>query len=240
VFVTNNSYATLSSYAGKLAEMGIETEPADVITSATAAAQWCRGALAPDARILVHGGPGVHEALRAAGFDRLDDAGNVAGSVTGSGSAPTTVEHDAVVCGWHREFDFERLAVAAHALHRGARFVATNTDPTYPDDGRRLPGNGALVAALERATGRLPDVVAGKPHAPMADTVRERCGQVAIMIGDRPSTDGAFADALGAEFGLVLTGVAGPDGEEPVPEPAPRWVAADLAALVALITQPRE
>lgn len=231
VFVTNNSYAPAARYANKLAAMGIVTEPADVVTSATAAAHWCRGALPPDARILVHGGPGVHDALRAAGFERLDDAGAEPENAARAGVG-RAVDHDAVVCGWHREFDFARLARAVYALHRGARFVATNTDPTYPDDGRRLPGNGALVAAVERAAGRPPDVVAGKPNAPMVAVVRAVCGPVGIMIGDRPSTDGAFADALGWPFGLVLSGVAGPGGEERVPDPAPRWQAGDLGALV--------
>jgi ribonucleotide monophosphatase NagD (HAD superfamily) len=57
------------------------------------------------------------------------------------------------------------------------------------------------------------------------------------MIGDRPSTDGAFALALGCPFALVLSGVAGADGEERVPEPPPAFVADDLARLAPLILE---
>ena len=69
----------------------------------------------------------------------------------------------------------------------------------------------------------------------MADLVRSRFGDAGVVIGDRPSTDGAFAAALGWPFALVLSGVAGADGEEPVPDPAPPFVAADLARLVPLL-----
>ena len=55
------------------------------------------------------------------------------------------------------------------------------------------------------------------------------------MVGDRPSTDGAFAAALGWPFALVLSGVAGDPGGEPVPDPPPPFVAADLARLAPLV-----
>ena len=62
----------------------------------------------------------------------------------------------------------------------------------------------------------------------MVELVRGRYGNLGVMIGDRPSTDGAFAAALGWPFALVLSGVAGSAGEEPVPDPPPPFVAADL------------
>jgi ribonucleotide monophosphatase NagD (HAD superfamily) len=77
--------------------------------------------------------------------------------------------------------------------------------------------------------------VAGKPERPMADLVRSRFGTEGVMIGDRPSTDGAFAAALGWPFALVLSGVAGPGGEEAVPDPPPAFVEADLARLAPVI-----
>jgi ribonucleotide monophosphatase NagD (HAD superfamily) len=86
------------------------------------------------------------------------------------------------------------------------------------------------VAAVQTAGGR-PPAVAGKPEAAMAALVRARYADPVVMIGDRPSTDGAFAVALGVPFALVLSGIVGSDGEEPVPEPAPAFVAADLGTL---------
>jgi ribonucleotide monophosphatase NagD (HAD superfamily) len=61
--------------------------------------------------------------------------------------------------------------------------------------------------------------------------VQERFGTSGVVVGDRPSTDGALAAALGWPFGLVLSGVAGAPGGEPVPEPPPEFVAVDLGAL---------
>jgi glycerol-1-phosphatase len=97
-----------------------------------------------------------------------------------------------------------------------------------------VPGAGALVAAVSTAGGRRP-VVAGKPEAPMAELVRDRFGDVVVMIGDRPSTDGAFAARLRCPFALVLSGVARHAGDEPVPEHRPAFVAADLGAVASEI-----
>ena len=119
------------------------------------------------------------------------------------------------------------------AIRSGARFVATNDDATFPDADGLLPGNGALVAAIA-ASAEQPPEIAGKPHAPIASLVRDRLGDVGIMVGDRPETDGLFATSVGYDFALVLTGVVGAD-DLPV-EPTPRFVADDLATLVRTLT----
>ncbi|MEJ7800804.1 MAG: HAD hydrolase-like protein, partial [Ilumatobacter sp.] len=98
-----------------------------------------------------------------------------------------------------------------------ARFVATNDDATYPRPEGPTPGAGSIVAAVATAAGAEP-VVAGKPHRPMADLARDRCGErfsaeTILMVGDRWSTDGRFADVLGCVFALVRTGVTEPGAE---------------------------
>jgi ribonucleotide monophosphatase NagD (HAD superfamily) len=123
------------------------------------------------------------------------------------------------------------LTRAADAVRAGARFVATNLDPTFPVAGGLLPGAGALAAAVATAAGRRPEV-AGKPEPPMVRLVHERYGTRGVVVGDRPSTDGALASALGWPFALVLSGVAASPGEEPIPDPPPPFVAADLAHVV--------
>ena len=109
--------------------------------------------------------------------------------------------------------------------------MATNLDPTYPGATGIRPGAGAIAAAVTTAAGRSPEV-AGKPAAPAVEYVRRHLGTRGVMVGDRPSTDGAFAAALGWPFALVLSGIAGPDGDEPIPEPPPAFTASDLGALV--------
>ena len=209
VFLTNNSSATVDEYLSKLERCGVPTEVGDLITSAQAAATLVR----PGETALVCAGPGVEEALVARGVTTVRD-----------GPA------DAVVVGWHRDFDFGRLTAAFDAVHGGARLIGTNDDATYPTPEGPLPGGGSILAAVAYASGVEP-TVAGKPFAPMVDLLRARVHDPELMVGDRPSTDGRFAEAVGVPFGLVISGVTAP--EAPPLEPAPALVARDLAAMVA-------
>jgi glycerol 3-phosphatase-2 len=216
-FLTNNSSRTIDVVTGQLATMGVEATSHDVLTSAQAAAHVLATELPEGARVLACAGPGVVEALTDARFQLV-----------------TAAPADAVVVGWHRDFDFDRLDHASAAVRGGARFVATNVDPTYPGPDHLLPGAGAIVAAVATASGTSP-LVAGKPEAPTVALVRERLGPVGVVVGDRPSTDGALAAALGWPFALVLSGVTRrevPPGGEGIPDPAPPFVADDFAALL--------
>jgi glycerol-1-phosphatase len=215
-FVSNNSSQPIAEVAGKLAAAGVHASSEDVITSAVSAATLLASVLEPDAPVLACAGPGVVEALEAVGLRPV--------------TRPPAV---AVVVGLHRGFDFDELDRASGAVRAGARFVATNLDATYPVPGGMIPGSGAIAAAVATAAGRAPEV-AGKPERPMVDLIRRRLGSEGIVVGDRPSTDGALAGALGWPFALVLSGVTqrdAPPGGEAVPEPSPPFVATDLAAL---------
>jgi 4-nitrophenyl phosphatase len=206
VFVTNNSSQPVGVVEAKLVRHGIPAV-GDVITSAMAAAALVHAG----ERVLVCAGPGVDEAVRSRGATPVVDG-----------------DADAVMVGFHRDFDYERLRIAATAVRHGARLLATNDDATYPTPAGPIPGGGAILAAVVTATGVAP-VVAGKPHAPMADLVRTRLGDDGVMVGDRPDTDGRFARVLGYRFALVHSGVT-PAHE--VVDPVPDLVAADLGALV--------
>ncbi len=217
VFLTNNSGGRVADYVGRLVALGIAAGPEDVASSAQSAAAMLARDMPEGARVLACAGAGVIEALQASGFVIVEE-----------GPA------DAIVVGWHRTFDFERLRRAADVVRSGVRYVATNLDPTYPGAHGFLPGAGAIAAAVSTAGGRRPEV-AGKPEPPMVALVRERFGDHGVMVGDRPSTDGALADALGWPFALVLSGVAGSPGEEGVPNPPPPFVAPDLGALAPML-----
>jgi 4-nitrophenyl phosphatase len=215
-YVSNNSNAPLGVVVEKLGRLGIDASADDVVTSATAAAWLLSRDLPAGSRVLLCAGPGVSEALAAVGLEPVDD-----------GPA------DAVVVGFHREFDFAGLDRASRAVRDGARFVATNLDATYPVPGGLIPGAGSLVAAVATAAGAVPEV-AGKPEQPVVGLIRERFGVTGVVVGDRPSTDGVLATALGWPFGLVLSGVTAavaPPGGEAIPEPPPPFVAADLGVL---------
>ena len=126
-------------------------------------------------------------------------------------------------------FTFDIVDQAARAVRAGARLIGTNEDPTHPTPHGLSPGCGALLAAVATAAETTPEV-AGKPHLPTADAIKARATDLSMMVGDRPSTDGALATQLGIPFALVLSGVTSADH---VPsDPAPDEVAADLASLV--------
>jgi 4-nitrophenyl phosphatase len=213
-FVTNNSVLTVSAYLEKFASMGIEVASDELVTSSMAAASL----LVPGEKVYVVGGPGLNEQVA-----------NVASIVSDQSVDDRNETIDAVVVGWDRGFDFDRLRRAMWAVGSGARLIATNTDPTYPTPRALIPGAGAIVAAVERATG-VAAQVAGKPDEPMAAMVRRAIGDDrAVMVGDRYSTDGEFATRLGIPFYLVQSGV-----EEHIPSasPQPAQIAPDLATLV--------
>ena len=211
LFLTNNSSRKVSDLVQKFDRMGIPVEADEIVSSAQAAATM----LEPGSVALVCAGDGVREALDARGVKMVDEG-----------------DADAVVVGFHKEFDYQRLNAAYQALRGGARLIGTNDDTTYPTPDGPIPGGGALLAAGAAAGGVEPEV-AGKPYQPMADAVRERVGDRAddgIVVGDRPDTDGLIAKRLGLPFALVFTGVT---AEEDLPvEPEPVRTAPDLATLV--------
>ena len=176
------------------------------------------------------GDPSLIEVLERS----IDDVVDVRALDPGTGDPDVTTGFDAVVVGAHDDWDRPRTGLAADAIRSGARFLATNDDPTFPVDRpgglRLLPGAGSIVAAVAVTAGVVPEI-AGKPHSAMADLIVARYGAVAMVVGDQPITDGALADRLGAAFGLVLSGVTSP-ADLPLDRRVDA-VAADLAGLVA-------
>ena len=119
---------------------------------------------------------------------------------------------DAVVVGLHRDFDYARLRIAGRAVLDGARLIGTNRDTTFPTPTGLEPGGGSIIAAVA-SVGGVDAVFAGKPERPMADLVVDLLGvdpDAMLMVGDRPETDGLFAERLGCAFALVESGVTPP------------------------------
>jgi HAD superfamily hydrolase (TIGR01450 family) len=210
-FCTNNSHATIDDYLAKLADHGIPARPDELLTSALALGRLVEGGQV----VLVCGGPGLAQAIAAAGGTVVDP----------DGDEPV----DVVAVGFTPQFDYRLMTRATRAVLAGARLVASNDDPIYPSSDGPAPGAGAILASIERATGAKA-AIAGKPHPAMAALANERYRGGGVMVGDSLGTDGAFAAALGWPFGLVLSGNTTAE-DVPTDQP-PEWVAADLAALV--------
>jgi HAD superfamily hydrolase (TIGR01450 family) len=209
LFVTNNSFSEVAAQEASLAALGIPAT-GDVLTSAMAAALLVE----PGERVMVCGGPGIVEALLGRGAVVVDDE-----------------PFDAVVVGFHRSFDYEVMRRASAAVRGGARLIATNDDATYPTPDGLIPGGGSIVAGIATASG-VAAVVAGKPYPPMASLVRVVTGlddlADAVMIGDRPDTDGLMATTLGCRYAQVWSGVTSFGAAV---TPTPSLTGPDLAAI---------
>jgi HAD superfamily hydrolase (TIGR01450 family) len=183
LFATNNAAPTVGELLERLAAIGIEASANELATSSQAAASL----LDPGSTAYVVGEAGLREALASADVHEDSDG------------------PDAVVVGLTRSFDYETCAIASSFIRNGATYIATNNDATLPGSHGLLPGAGSIVAAISTASGTQP-IIAGKPFEPMARLVTSRC-PVGAVIGDRPSTDGAFAARLGVPFALVASDV---------------------------------
>ena len=215
LFVTNNSSARVEVQEASLLAIGIPAE-GDVLTSANAAALL----IEPGERVLVCGGEGVIQAVVGRGAVVVDHDGERA---------------DVVMVGFHRTFDYEAMLRASRAVLNGARLIGTNDDATYPTPDGPIPGGGAILASIVTASGVVP-IVAGKPHAPMAALVRATIGEsaakAAVMVGDRPETDGLMAQTLGCRYAHVESGVTAPGT---VVVPTPDMIESDLAAVAKVL-----
>ena len=193
VYATNNSAFTTQTLLDRLARIGIAAEPQHLATSADATASL----LQPGDTAFVLAEGGVLESLSNRG-------------VKVGGDGP----FDAAVVGWTHSFDFDSLSAVAAAARDSGRLIGTNEDPTHPTPDGLVPGSGALLAAVAVASGITPEI-AGKPHRPMVDLIREKFGignggRPALAVGDQPATDGRLAEQLGIPFALVDSGVTRP------------------------------
>lgn len=211
LFCTNNSSRTRPQVAERIRHVtGFGARAEQVVGSAEAAAFLLQPSRP---RTFVLGGEGVVDELQRIGIN------------IGAEGA------EAVVVGIDVDLTYDRLRSAAMLVADGARFIATNDDPTYPAEDGFWPGAGSILAAVETASGRRAEV-AGKPHRPMRELLRAKLVPGPVwVVGDRPDTDLALAAGEPDWRSiLVLTGVVS-DASEPV-EPPPDLVARDLREAV--------
>jgi HAD superfamily hydrolase (TIGR01450 family) len=146
---------------------------------------------------------------------------------------PFATRADVVVVGAHDAFDYGELRLATQAVLRGAELIAATRDATFPMPDGPWPASGAILAAIETATGHRADLVVGKPEPAMYEAARDRLGRAGRMlaVGDRLEVDVAGARRAGMDSALVLTGGTS-RAEADAADPPPTHVADSLAALV--------
>ncbi|MEA2287210.1 MAG: 5-nucleotidase [Solirubrobacteraceae bacterium] len=212
--LTNNSIYTRRDLAARLVASGLDVPEESIWTSALATARFLEYQR-PGGSAFVIGEAGLTTALHQAGYTL------------------TEREPDYVILGETRTYSFERITRAIRLILGGARFIATNPDPTGPAPEGPLPATGSVAALISRATGVAPYFI-GKPNPLMmrsALNAIEAHSETTAMIGDRMDTDVVAGLEAGLEAILVLTGVTTRAEAERFPYRATR-VAGSVADLV--------
>jgi glycerol-1-phosphatase len=241
VYVTNNSMHYRADYVRRLSDLGAPVTADRVVSAPRATALYLRDHHPDVHRVLTVGASGLDRELRDVGLEVVN-AGYAAERMAKEGidGVAAAGRPDAVVAGVDPQLTYLRLAAAADCIRAGARFVATNRDPTYPIERGLRPGAGSIVSAIEVACGVTP-VVIGKPEPLLMEEAARAGGgepKDAIVIGDGIATDLAAARAVGARTILMLTGVSTREAAEALPKgEQPLALAADAAELDQLLAR---
>jgi NagD protein len=188
--LTNNPLYTPRDLAHRLQTIGLDVPAERIFTSAMATARFLQ-AQKPEGTAFVIGESGLTEAIHEAGY------------------VITELNPDYVVLGETHAYNLSRITEAIRLIAAGARFIATNPDPSGPTEHGIVPACGAMAALIEAASGKSPFYV-GKPNPLMMRTALNYLdvhSEDTVMIGDRMDTDIVAGVESGMETILVLTGV---------------------------------
>jgi HAD superfamily hydrolase (TIGR01450 family) len=195
-FLTNNSSKSRFDYIRHLEDMGISALPDEIYTSGQATIDYLRFNHPDIKRLFILGTPSLIEEFEEDGFISVSDS-----------PADTP---DAVIVGFDTSLTYSRLCRAAWWIHQGLPYIATNPDKVCPTNLPTIQVDcGSICTGLEKATGRMPDVVIGKPDPRMLDGIMNRYNlrpDEIAMVGDRIYTDILMAKNTKALGVLVLSG----------------------------------
>ncbi|TCP24080.1 NagD protein [Scopulibacillus darangshiensis] len=217
-FVTNNPRYGRDTYSKKLMRLGIPALVDEVVTSAQLTADYLK-ANQEFGKIFIIGEDQLRYELLSAGLD-----------ITNSPNA------DTVLVSFDTTLTYEKIMTGYQALKNGARFIATNPDPVCPSPDGGLVDAGAIIAALEAATGREIEVIVGKPSkllglwlSDQLKTPPKNC----IVVGDRLNTD----VRLGKQAGMITAWI-NPTNEKCIDaELKPDIILASIAELPDALSQ---
>ena len=215
--LTNNSIYTRRDLAARLRASGLDVPEESIWTSALANARFLESQR-PGGSAFVIGEAGLTTALHEAGYTLTERA------------------PDYVVLGETRTYSFEAITKAIRLVDAGARFIATNPDPTGPSAEGPLPACGAVAALITKATGAMPYII-GKPNPMMFRSAMNRIeahSESTAMIGDRMDTDVVAGMEAGLRTYLVLSGSTRPEDVHRYPY-RPSVVVDSVADLVDVV-----
>ena len=227
ILATNNASLTQEQYVLKLAQMGVQVTRDEILTSSMATALYLSEHTSPaENRVFVIGEEGAKQPLIERGF-----------VLTGLYELNNDKDNpnkgaDIVVCGKDKYLSWDKLATATLNIRAGATFVGTNADTTLPTERGLTHGNGAILAALQAATGVTP-IIIGKPEPIIYQQALALLGvdpAQTVAIGDRLETDILGAVRTGIRSLMVLSGVS-TEEDFKTTDYRPTWVMPDIRAV---------
>lgn len=220
LFLTNNPTQTRESYAEQLNSMGLSVDPDEILSAGTVTTRYLASNHATD-QVFVIGSSGLRKQLKRADIEMTDD--------------PTLA--DVVVTSYDHRFDYDDLTEGLWALNHAETFIGTDPDRVYPnDDGRPLPGSGAITNAVAGCADREPDAVLGKPASETVEIVLETIDyspEEWLIVGDQPTTDIAFGERAGMTTVLVRSGLT--EQNEATDAPQPDYAIETLTEIESII-----
>ena len=233
ILATNNASLTPEQYVTKLANMGVTVSQKQILTSGMATALYLSERVNPkETRVFVVGEDGATQPLVELGFTLtgLYEVDNT--------DKPEQKGADIVVCGKDETLTWAKLATATLNIRAGASFIGTNADTTLPTEHGVTHGNGAILAALEVATGVAPTII-GKPEPIIYQQALALLGispDETIALGDRLETDILGAVRTGIRSIMVLTGISS-EADLQDSDYQPTWVMADIRAVTKALRE---
>ena len=217
-FLTNDARHAPEDLVRKLWRLGFQASVQEVVTCG-AALQFELATRPDKGAAFVVGSQSLVEHVAAAGMRVVNNT-------------QFASRADVVVVAVHDDLHYRELKVAAQAVLRGAELIGLSRDRTFPAPDGAWPGSGAILAAVEEATGRRADRIVGKPEPGMYEAARDRLGPGrTLAVGDRLDTDVAGARAAGLDQALVLTGATSRE-DAAAADPRPTLVAESVSTLV--------
>jgi HAD superfamily hydrolase (TIGR01450 family) len=191
-YATNDPRSATEDYVARLWKIGIRASMSDVVTVG-GAVQHLLAETRSGRTAFVIGTEALRRHVAEAGLKILN-------------GTDLASRAEVVVVGGTDELVYNDLRVGSLAARRGADFLATARDPTYPQPDGLWPGTGAILAAVEVASGRTAEIV-GKPEPQLLFTALDRLGDGrTLVVGDRVDTDLSAAAAAQLDAALVLSG----------------------------------
>ena len=214
VVFTNGTNRTPQQFAKVLRDAGLDVSDARMMTPASSAVVIFRRR--GYQRVMVLGGEGLTEPLRAAGVEVVPPV--EAAPDSRPSEAPKGV--DAVFVGWFREFTMSHLEAACQAVWDGAALYSASETPYFAAAGGRALGTSRAITAMIRSITGCRLTVTGKPSPDALRAAAARLGVPAaslVVVGDDPLLEVPMAHRGRALAVAVQTGLAGPDAYDHLP-----------------------